>query len=312
MKPYAFVVVCLGLSNAVAQPPAKPAATPPVVAATVDGEEIKLDEVDVIFRQRPKGAPPLTAAQVREMRLAAVEVMIEDRLLKQFLAKHGPKVEPAEIEEQLKALEQSLSKQGKKLADFFKETGLTEEVGRDQFLTQIRFMKYVDATVTDAQLKQFHEQNKDYFDKIQVRTGVIVLRLTPGALPGEKATARQKLTGLKAEILARKTTFAAAAKRFSVDPSAKNDGELGMIPRFLGPVDDAIAAAAFALKPGEISEPVEMDGAMALVTCLERSAPTPAKFEQISEWVKDTFAQRLRDTIVQQRRKDAVVRVLIS
>src|SRR5262245_16422940 len=35
------------------------------VAATVNGEEIKLADVDKVFRLKPKGGPPLTASMVR-------------------------------------------------------------------------------------------------------------------------------------------------------------------------------------------------------------------------------------------------------
>jgi len=76
---------------ALAQPPAKPDNT---VAATVNGETITLADVDAVLNHTLP-LTPLTTAQRRQMRIEVVSDMVDDLLVRQFLRKNGPKVDPA-------------------------------------------------------------------------------------------------------------------------------------------------------------------------------------------------------------------------
>ncbi len=87
-----LVVLACGSSLVPAQAPAggdKP-------AATVNGEAIALNEVKAILEQRPSPVP-LTEAQQAEMRKAALNMLIDDALMRQFLRKHAPPANPAEV-----------------------------------------------------------------------------------------------------------------------------------------------------------------------------------------------------------------------
>src|SRR3954468_11580786 len=120
---YALSLAALAVATAaLAQPPAKPEAT---AAATVNGDTIALAEVDAVLKQSLP-LTPLTAAQRRQMRIEVLSDMVDDLLLRQFLRKNGPKVDPAEIDAQLKAYGEKLQKEGKSLAEWLKETGQTE------------------------------------------------------------------------------------------------------------------------------------------------------------------------------------------
>src|SRR5262249_11894556 len=92
-------------------PPTPPAASAPgaaqpgpdTPAATVNGEVIRLGDLDAYIKGKlPVG--PLTAAQARQLRTEIVSDMIDDVLLRQFLRKNAPKVEAAEVDQHLKAL----------------------------------------------------------------------------------------------------------------------------------------------------------------------------------------------------------------
>src|SRR5579885_3326408 len=146
-----------------AEPPGSPSPAPNV-AATVNGEVIRLDQVDAVVRRTATADGPLTEAQARRLRQEVVQDLIDDALLKQFLRDHGPAVEPAELEKHFRALAVSLQRKGKTLADFYRETGQTEEQVRDTWATLFRFQKYVDRHAPEAELRKFYEANKDFFD----------------------------------------------------------------------------------------------------------------------------------------------------
>src|SRR5574341_75276 len=69
-------------------------------AAIVNGEAIPMAEVKAILDVRPLPLVP-NEAQKREMRQAALDMLIEDVLMRQFLRKNAPPPNPADIEKEL-------------------------------------------------------------------------------------------------------------------------------------------------------------------------------------------------------------------
>src|SRR5436309_9245763 len=67
------------------------------IAATVNGEAITIAELDAILNADLVRVP-LTNSQRRQLRAALLEDVIDEKLVRQFLAKNAPKVDPAEIE----------------------------------------------------------------------------------------------------------------------------------------------------------------------------------------------------------------------
>ena len=78
---------------------------------------------------------------------------------------------------------------------------------------------------------------RDFFDGVVVRASHIVISLPPTATPQEVTEAQQKLTAMRAQLLAGQADFAALAKEHSHCPSAKEGGDIGYFPR-KGAVDE--------------------------------------------------------------------------
>jgi peptidyl-prolyl cis-trans isomerase C len=101
--------------------------------------------------------------------------------------------------------------------------------------------------------------------------------------------------------------FAALAKQYSKDPSGDQSGDLGffkkdeMVPEF--------AAAAFAMKPGELSDaPVHTQFGWHVIQVLERRHADPPTFEQ----VHDELRQKVIQEGVQKALADARSRVSVE
>lgn len=308
MRPSLALV--LGLL-AMSAPAADPKPAPDNVAANVNGEVIRIDEIDAVVRRRPPGGVPLSASQTRRLRLAVLDGLIDDVLLKQFLGRTGPAVEPAEIDRLMGGLAAAQRKRGKSLADYYREAGRTEAEVREAWTTMLQFQKYAESKATDAELKAYHAANRDFFDGTTVAVRHVVVRVPAGTPPGETAAAVQKLAALKADIAAGKLTFADAAKKYSVDPSAAAGGDAGVIGRKDPRFDDAFTRAAFALKPGTVSDPVVADGGVHLILVTARTEKPAVSFERIADLVRECFAEELRERIVTDLRKAATVQVLL-
>ena len=128
--------------------------------------------------------------------------MVDDLLLRQFLRKNGPKVDPAEIDAQLKAFGEKLQKEGKSLADWYKETGQTEAQVREAWTSAMQLTGYVKSIATEEQLKAYFNANKDHFDRVEVKVRHIVIRVGKNMPPAERVAAKEKLEAIRAEIAA--------------------------------------------------------------------------------------------------------------
>lgn len=80
--------------------------------------------------------------------------------------------------------------------------------------------------------------------------------------------ARAKLLDIRQRIVSGKATFEEMAKEYSADGSAANGGDLGIV--YPGDTVSEFEKAMDALKPGEISEPVQTSFGMHLIQVLDR------------------------------------------
>ena len=304
--PYSLALLVCG-SLALAQPPADPK---PHIAATVNGEQITLAEVDALLK-RTLPLTPLTAAQKRQMRIEVLSDMVDDVLLRQFLRKNGPKVDPGEIDAQLKAYGEKLKAEGRSLADFYKETGQTEAQVKEAWLTAMQLTGYVKSGVTEEQLKAYFAANRDHFDRVQVKVRHVVVRAGKSVSPAERAAAKENLEAVRAEIAAGKLDFALAAKKHSHCPSGPTGGDIGYILRKGGLVDEAFAKAAFALKPGELSAVVDTDFGFHILQVVDRKPGNPTTYDQAATDVLDTYTDDFRAELLTKLRKQGQIQITV-
>ena len=297
----ALLLVALPLA---AEPPKPP------VAATVNGEEIPLAQVDAFIRTK-LAIIPVTDAQLKQLRTEVLAGFIDDLVLKQFLTKSAPKVEAAEIDKQLAAFADSLARKGSSLAQFLKESRQTEAELRESWTLTHQLDLYMRQTVTEALLKQYYDANKDYFDRVEVKASHILVRVGPKALPMERAAAKERLLAIQRDVAAGKLDFAAAARKHSQCPSAAKGGDLGWLPRKGSPMDDAFCKAAFALKPGQLSDPIETDFGLHLILIAERKPGTPSQFDKCLDEVRESYTDDHRAELIAKARKDAQVRIML-
>src|SRR5438552_482986 len=89
-------------------------------AAVVNGEAIAMADVRAVLDSRPSPVP-LTAAQQRDLRQAALDVLVDDLLMRQFLRKSATPAQPAEIQKEIGDLGEVLKKKTMTLEQFLRE-----------------------------------------------------------------------------------------------------------------------------------------------------------------------------------------------
>ena len=302
----ALGVLLLLAGSAAAQnaPGAKP-------AAVVNGESIPMADVDAIFKLQEPSPTPVSETQKKQMRQEVLGMLIDDLLMQQFLRKHGPKADPVEVNKRLAELESSLKTQGKTFAEFCKETNQTEAQVRTNMTNILQWAGYVKDRVSDAVVKKYYEDNKEFFDQVTVRASHVVLRVPAGAPDAERQAARAKLLGLRQEIVGGKLDFAEAARKHSQCPSAPAGGDVGPFPRKFV-VEEPFARAAFALKVGEVSDVVQTDYGLHVIKVTERTAGQPSVFEKVKESAREFCVEELRQQVLAEQRRAARIEVFIQ
>jgi peptidyl-prolyl cis-trans isomerase C len=294
-------ILAVAVSAATAQAPAK-------VAAVVNGETITVADVEAVLKSRGPMATPPTELQRKQMQFEALSMLIDDLVMQQFLRQHAPKIDAAEASKRLAELEQGLKKQNKTLVDFYRETGQNEAQVRSNLISMLQWAAYVKDKVTDADVKRYYDENKEFFDQITVRASHIVIRVASTAPAAERDVAAAKLQALRQAIMAGKLDFGEAAKQNSQCPSAPNGGDIGYFPR-KWVVEEPFARAAFALKVNDVSEVVQTDYGVHLIKVTDRKPGQPSDFNKIKDEVREICIEELRLSLVAQQRKASQVKI---
>jgi peptidyl-prolyl cis-trans isomerase C len=276
--------------------------------AVVNGEPITLAEVDGILEARPLLSLKLSVAERRDLQKEALDMLIDELLVQQYLRKNAPPVPPGQVNQNLKELQDALKAQGQTMAEFCRDSRLTEPQVRTNLIATLQRNAYLDSRLSEAMVRKYYEDNRDFFDQVTLRVSHVMLRVKPDAPVAEREAAQMRLQSLREDIAAGKLGFAEAARQFSQCQSASRGGDLGYLPR-RGPVDESFLQTAFSLQPGEISGVVQTTFGLHLIQVTDRKAGPPSEYKQREATVRAFAGEEILRAIVEQQRKVAQITV---
>jgi peptidyl-prolyl cis-trans isomerase C len=301
---------------------ATPALAQQPAAATVNGQAVT--EVAV-----QRGLKRVPAAEHAKARPEILNYLIDNVLVDQYLVTQKIVVDAKAVEGRIGEIKAEVKKQNQDYAKMLTELMLTEDELLAQVAADMRWETFAIAQGTDAALKDFFGKRPEMFDGCMVRARHILL--SPGADPAALAQAKTQLQQVKAQLETQVTAemtklpsgadakaredsrnerlselFADQARKLSACPSKAEGGDLSWFPR-AGSMVEPFAAAAFALKPGQISEPIQTPFGYHLILVTGRKPGAPTKFEDVKDEVREIFCQQLRDSLVAQLRPKAQI-----
>jgi parvulin-like peptidyl-prolyl isomerase len=279
-------------------------------AAIVNGEPISLAEVEKFAAQVLRRPTPMsmTEAQKREIKAVVLAQLMDDLLMQQFLRKNAPKADLAEVNKKIADLEAGLKKQGKTLAEYLREEGQTEGELRVHNGYGLQWEAYAQKRITDQDVRHYFDENKDYFDQVEVRASHIVLRVPANSSDAAVQATQQQLLNLRQELLGGKIDFAEAAKKYSQCETAPQGGDIGKFKR-REEMDENFLRTAFSMKPGEISSPVRSEFGWHLIRVTERTPGQPVDFEKVKDDVRRIYTNECYMGIIAQQRQAAKIDV---
>jgi len=237
------------------------------ITAKVNGESVTAAEAEREFRLA-YGERKMTDAERTTLLKAALEQVIDRRLVLAYLAKSNQAATSQDVDHSVALFEKDLKSQNLTLETHLKQVGLSRTEFRAAIAWKLSWQQYVEKQLTDENLQKYFERYRHEYDGSELHVAQILFKLPADADEKAIAAAKEKATKLKAEIAAGKLPFADAAKQHSQAPSSSAGGDIGWIER-RRPMPEDFSKAAFALKPGEISEPLVSSFGIHLITILE-------------------------------------------
>jgi peptidyl-prolyl cis-trans isomerase C len=289
----------------------------PDVLARVNGEPVSKADFDRLLKNVEIGNGPIPAERRDQVLRNLLDQLITYTVMTQEAKAKNVSVTDGEIDERIKQMRGPASD-----ADFQKALearSMSAEQLRTDAKVQLTIEKMMEAqvadvaTATDVEARDFYQKNPDKFKQgDSVRASHILLRLDPNAAEPAKKQARTRIAGLLKRARSGEN-FAALAKQHSQDGSAQQGGDLGYFER--GEMVPAFSEAAFALKPGQISDVVTTQFGYHIVKVTDRKAAATVPFEQVSgqivEYLSSQKKQERASQFVDDAKKRARIEVLI-
>jgi peptidyl-prolyl cis-trans isomerase C len=277
--------------------------------AVVNDEVITMAQLEAVLKKDGPMAVPMTEATRKQNQQIALDALINEVLMRQFLKQNAPPIDAREVNVQMGGLVAGLKRQGKSLAEFCRERNQTEEQIKADIAAQMQWILYGRQHLSDQDVERFYQENKDMFDKVLVRASEIMLRVPPQANDADKAQARTQLTDIRNKILANQLDFAQAAKQYSHGITKEEGGDLDWFPHIKGILPASILNAAFSMQPGQISDVIESEAGMHLLKVTDRKPGEPSDFSKIKEEVRLICIEEMQQIIIAQLRKEAKIQI---
>ena len=256
--------VLFGFSKPQSSVPSKPVYSQEMVVAEINGQLIKLKDVQDFV----KDIPQLADVPFEMVYPQVLDNMINTRVLLSGAESTGV----AQDKDVKKAL----------------------KMAREQILSQAYLTKQLEAGMTpDALQALYVEEMQNYNRPEEIRARHILV--------DSEKEAEGILIQLKSG-----SDFAKLAKEKSKDKNA-SDGDLGyftenmMIPEF--------GKAVFAMKKGELSKPIKTPYGWHIVLVEDKRLAEPPAFEEMQDALKQVYAERNVQNILQSEREKAKVKV---
>ena len=273
----------------------------------VNGTWLKKDNIDKVvelYRQQMIAAFPQKAFDgvPPEIRKNVARQLIANEVVLQEAKKRNVACDPARLEQMLESikkqfpdsatLDRELAKMGQTRQDMRSQV-------RDGLLidTLIKSLTKRTDTVGDQECKAYYDANTQQFaSEKRFRVSQILFAVRKDATPAQKKAAADKAAQVLAEVKAGKD-FAAAAKKYSQDPStAASGGDIGWFKR--GDLKKEFDQVATPLKLNEVSAVFETDAGFHIAKKTGEETMPPQPFEKARDQIKKVLALRRQNDIV--------------
>jgi peptidyl-prolyl cis-trans isomerase SurA len=295
------------------------------VAAVVNSEIITLSEVEK--RAAPELAqlantnPKDKATQRNRIIHEALDQLVADHLLDWQLKEQHIEVTDQEVEVAAESVKTQNGFDQQKLEDALRAQNMTLASWKNDVLRkQLARYKLIKSKV-EGKVKVSDEDVKSEYQKwvrmessdAEIHARHILLKVDAAAPPDVVETVRQRAQKITEEARQPGVDFAELAKQKGEGASAQDGGDLGFFRR--GVMLEEFEKVAFALKPGEVSDPVRTSYGWHVIKVEERRAVQVKSYQEMEAGLREKLRtaqmEKASDSYIQELKQSAVVEVKI-
>lgn len=279
------------------------------VLAVVGQHSITVDELNQQLN-RPDLRAAVDAlkeqpAELAKLRESVLTSMIDKALLLKA-AQSSPNYKPAEIKKEVDTIIQEQG--GREVVEpILKSYGTSWDAFVSDMNDRMAIEKFIEKdllanlTVSDEELKAAFAANPNLYAEPETVTARHILVLVKSDAPAaEQQKALDKIKEIKTRASAPGADFGKLAAETSDDTASKVDGgNLGTFQR--GMMVPEFEKAAFALKVGEISEPVKTQYGYHLIKVEKHQESQPPTFEKAKDKVRYQVMAGVHDKALQEK-----------
>jgi parvulin-like peptidyl-prolyl isomerase len=263
------------------------------IAAKVNGKIITRSEV----REAVQAQEQLIAMTVKDpgeqqrklssVRERALEALIERQLVLGEFEKMGGAIKPEYVDDEIKRIVlENFGGDRDKFVFELTRSGMTlkrfREMQEKMIIVQVmkqRQMAHLPPP-TPADVNAFYNKNAEKFrEKDFIKISTITLAKYPAGDANATPETQKKLAQELRQQITAGADFASKAKTYSQDSHADQGGEWDWIER--AQMDQKVAAAAFALKAGAVSQVVDVGTSYMLILCNARRPGSSTPLEKV-------------------------------
>jgi peptidyl-prolyl cis-trans isomerase C len=208
-------------------------------------------------------------------------------------------------------------------ADFRKALGsadISDKELYDNVLQEIVIENFIAKTI-DAKISVSEKEIKDVYDQNienvtqaeQIRINYILIGTDSAMKADERIKAREKAEKLRKELL-KGASIIELARKYSTDSSSEVGGDVGYTTR--KQLEPVFAQAAFALKPGELSQVVETKAGYFIIKMRDRRPSVTKSLAEVRPQIEEELKKLKSDAATQQflaeARKNAKIEILLK
>jgi peptidyl-prolyl cis-trans isomerase SurA len=284
------------------------------VWAVVNGTEIKRDEVEKYYHSQAQANPESQEPSQEEalsLKLNVVEQLINNEILLERAKKLNLEASDGEVEDKFTELKSPFTEE--EFQKQLKARGMVVDDLKRDIRRQLSIQKLLNrevaakVSISDQDVTDFYNTNRNQFNVAEAQFRISQIVITPRKEPQVRNRKNDDATNeaeaqRKAKMLMDKLNsgadFAQLAMDYSEDPNtAASGGDLGYIPESslnAAQTDPMLKKAVLSLKPGQVSQPVQLRDSVRILKLVAREAAglRGVNDPQVQQTIRDTLRNR--------------------
>ncbi|MBI3403901.1 MAG: SurA N-terminal domain-containing protein [Acidobacteria bacterium] len=306
----------------------KQAAPSADVWATVNGKEIRKEEVDKYYRAAAQEGSTPSLEEANTLKLNVLDSLIEKEILLERAQKLGLEATDGEVEDKFTESKSPFTED--EFQRQLKERGMSVDDLKRELRRQISIQKLINRevlakiSITDQDISDFYNKNRGQFNVTESQFRVAQIVVTPKLDPqlhnrkGNDAAsdpeAQRKIRALYEQIR-NGADFSQVAMDYSEDPATvSTGGDLGYVPESsFAQASPELRKVVMAMKVGDLSNVIASGGSYRILKLIAREAPgqrelaDPAVQQVIRDGLRNRKEQLIRAAFLTVARGEAKV-----